>query len=109
MEPQLSTKPKPSPSRTWLLRLALMLGVPALLLGLAEGVFRLAGYGHPTSFFVASPHHENGELIENAKFAWRFLPPTLARASQHLARLAPFSVGVSRAPAVHLPQRRLGP
>ena len=82
MEPQLSTKPKPSPSRTWLLRLALMLGVPALLLGLAEGVFRLAGYGHPTSFFVASPHHENGELIENAKFAWRFLPPTLARASQ---------------------------
>ena len=82
MEPQLSTKPKPSPSRTWLLRLALMLGVPALLLGLAEGAFRLAGYGHPTSFFVASPHHENGELIENAKFAWRFLPPTLARASQ---------------------------
>lgn len=59
-----------------------MLGVPALLLGLAEGAFRLAGYGHPTSFFVASPHHENGALIENAKFAWRFLPPTLARASQ---------------------------
>ena len=82
MEPQLSTKPKPSPSRIWLLRLALMLGVPALLLGLAEGAFRLAGYGHPTSFFVASPHHENGALIENAKFAWRFLPPTLARASQ---------------------------
>ena len=82
MEPQLSKKPKPSPSRIWLLRLALMLGVPALLLGLAEGAFRLAGYGHPTSFFVASPHHENGALIENAKFAWRFLPPTLARASQ---------------------------
>ena len=82
MEPQLSTKPKPSPSRIWLLRLALMLGVPALLLGLTEGAFRLAGYGHPTSFFVASPHHENGALIENAKFAWRFLPPTLARASQ---------------------------
>jgi tetratricopeptide (TPR) repeat protein len=82
MEPQLSTKPKPSPSRIWLLRLALMLGVPALLLGLAEGAFRLAGYGHATSFFVASPHHENGALIENAKFAWRFLPPTLARASQ---------------------------
>ena len=59
-----------------------MLGVPTLLLGVAEGAFRLAGYGHPTSFFVASPHHENGALIENTKFAWRFLPPTLARASQ---------------------------
>ena len=47
-----------------------------------EGAFRLAGYGHPTSFFVASPHHEKGALIENTKFAWRFLPPTLARASQ---------------------------
>ncbi|MDP7585052.1 MAG: hypothetical protein QF920_04540, partial [Verrucomicrobiota bacterium] len=67
--------------RVWLLRLALMVCVPALLLGMAEGVLRLAGYGHPTSFFVASPHHE-GALIENAKFAWRFLPPTLARASQ---------------------------
>ena len=82
MEPQLSEKPKPSPVRIWLLRLALMLGVPALLLGVAEGAFRLAGYGHPTSFFVASTHHENGALIENAKFAWSFLPPTLARASQ---------------------------
>ena len=54
----------------------------ALLLGIAEGVFRLAGYGYPTSFFVASTHHEKGELIENAKFARSFLPQTLARASQ---------------------------
>ena len=46
MEPQLFTKPKPSPSRTWLLRLALMFGVPALLLGLAEGAFRLADGAH---------------------------------------------------------------
>ncbi len=81
MEPKSPTKSKPRPVRVWLLRLALMVCVPALLLGMAEGVLRLAGYGHPTSFFVASPHHE-GALIENAKFAWRFLPPTLARASQ---------------------------
>jgi len=59
-----------------------MVGVPALLLGLAEGVLRLAGYGQPTSFFVESPHHDGGALIENDKFAWRFLPPTLARSSQ---------------------------
>lgn len=64
------------------MRLALMVGVPALLLGLAEGVLRLAGYGQPTSFFVESPHHDAGALIENDKFAWRFLPSTLARASQ---------------------------
>ena len=82
MEPKASTQSMSSPSRTWLLRLGLMLGVPALLLGLIEGVFHLAGYGHSTSFFVVSSHHEKGALIENAKFTWRFLPPTLARASQ---------------------------
>ena len=82
MEPSLPKKPKPRPLRVWLLRLALMVCVPALLLGAAEGVLRLAGFGHPTSFFVASPHHDDGTLIENDKFAWRFLPPTLARASQ---------------------------
>ena len=79
MEPKPPTKPHPV--RVWLLRLALMVCVPALLLGVTEGVLRLAGHGHPTSFFVASPRHE-GVLIENTKFAWRFLPPKLARASQ---------------------------
>jgi len=82
MEHKPSTPPKPRATRTWLFRLVLMLAVPALLIGLAESLFRLAGYGHPTSFFVASPYHKNGALIENTKFAWRFLPPTLARASQ---------------------------
>ena len=81
MESRLPNKPKPRRPRVWLMRLALMVGVPALLIGLAEGVLRLAGYGHPTSFFVTSPH-DDGALIENDKFAWRFLPPTLARASQ---------------------------
>ena len=82
MESKSSTKPKPRAGRTWLLRLSLMVCVPVLLLGVAEGILRLAGYGHPSSFFVSSPHHGEGELIENARFAWRFLPPTLARASQ---------------------------
>jgi tetratricopeptide (TPR) repeat protein len=82
MEPKSSTKPKPRTGRTWFLRLSLMVCVPTLLLGVAEGILRLAGYGHSSSFFVSSPHHGEGELIENARFAWRFLPPTLARASQ---------------------------
>ena len=82
MESRLPNTPKPRRARVWLMRLALMVGVPALLLGLAEGVLRLAGYGQPTSFFVESPHHDDGVLIENDKFAWRFLPSTLARASQ---------------------------
>ena len=82
MESRLPNTPKPRRARVWLMRLALMVGVPALLLGLAEGVLRLAGYGQPTSFFVESPHHDGGALIENDKFAWRFLPSTLARASQ---------------------------
>ncbi len=82
MESRRAKKLKPRRVRVWLLRLALMVGVPALLLGIAEGLLRLGGYGHPTSFFVVSPHHDDGTLIENDKFAWRFLPPTLARASQ---------------------------
>ena len=82
MESRLPNTQKPRRARVWLMRLALMVGVPALLLGLAEAVLRLAGYGQPTSFFVESPHHDDGALIENDKFAWRFLPSTLARASQ---------------------------
>ena len=65
-----------------MMRIALMVCVSVLLLVLTEGVLRLAGYGHPTSFFVASPHQKDGALIENRRFAWRFPPPLTARALQ---------------------------
>ena len=67
--------------RVWIVRFALIFLVPLFLIGSVEGVFRLIGYGNPVSFFVSSSTVE-GELIENSKFAWRFLPAKLARAPQ---------------------------
>ncbi len=53
--------------------------VPLVLLGGVELVLRLAGYGHPTTFF--KPVTINGEacLVENDKFGLQFFPPELAR------------------------------
>ena len=68
-------------ARIWSVRLALVFLVPLFLIGSVEGVFRLVDYGSPVSFFVPSSHVE-GELIENSKFPWRFLPEKLARAPQ---------------------------
>jgi len=53
--------------------------VPLLILGSAEAGLRLAGYGHPTSFFIES--HDSGRraLVDNTWFGFRFFPPALAR------------------------------
>lgn len=53
--------------------------MPVLLLGGAEAVLRLAGYGYSTHFF--KPLRIGGEdfLVENDKFGLRFFPPELAR------------------------------
>lgn len=65
-----------SQHRKWLLRLGLAIVPTLLLLGGAELVLRLAGYGFDPHFFVPA---ENGQLRANEKFAWRFMPRTLAR------------------------------
>ncbi|MBM4016919.1 MAG: tetratricopeptide repeat protein [Planctomycetes bacterium] len=59
--------------RAWLLRAALAVLAPAAALGALEAGLRLAGYGHPTDFFV--PSDSGPALTANPFFARRFCPP----------------------------------
>jgi tetratricopeptide (TPR) repeat protein len=52
---------------------------PAILVA-AELALRLAGWGHPTGFFVRSETGPADLYSENPKFGWRFFPQRLARA-----------------------------
>lgn len=80
-----SSAAKPAPSqlltgrRLWLFRILAMTLVPLLLLGGLELVLRLAGYGHPTTFFKSATINGEACLVENDKFGLRFFPPELAR------------------------------
>ena len=50
---------------------ALVVVVPALLVGAAELLLRLFGYGYPTSFFVKTDDGQT--LTTNRRFGWRFM------------------------------------
>ncbi len=65
--------------RRWWFRLSAMVAVPLLVLLLAEGLLRLAGYGYPTGFFKRGDIE--GQLVwtDNHDFGRRFFPPGLAR------------------------------
>src|SRR5947209_3277715 len=58
--------------RRWAGRLALMLLVPAVLLGALEMGLRLFGYGYPTSFFQKMEDGLN--YTANRCFGWQFFP-----------------------------------
>lgn len=80
----MSDEPTGDPSppltgwRRWAFPLAAAVLVPALLLGLLEGGLRLAGVGHPTTFFI--PLEGAPEAVTtNPRFGWRFFPPEIAR------------------------------
>ncbi len=62
--------------------------MPALCLTLGELLLRLFGYGYETAFFVG--HRATGPAwrVENQRFAWRFVPRTLAKTPEPLL-LAP--------------------
>ncbi len=62
------------------MRLAAAVLVPLALLGGAELALRVAGAGHPTSFYL--PLAGRDALTTNPRFGWRFFPPTLARTPQ---------------------------
>jgi tetratricopeptide (TPR) repeat protein len=85
--PKRSPSPAPSarsspisPARRWLFRLVAIVLGPLLFLLLLEAGLRLAGVGHPMSFFL--PMQINGKdcLVENDRFGWRFFGPEMARA-----------------------------
>lgn len=67
-------------ARKWLFRLAALVLLPLALLGGIEGGLRWAGYGYPTSFFLARGGGDGERVIENARFGWRFFGPVMARA-----------------------------
>lgn len=62
-----------------LFRLAALVGIPLLLLGLLELGLRLAGYGYPTAFLLPTTHDDQAVLIQNNQFGWRFFGKDVAR------------------------------
>jgi tetratricopeptide (TPR) repeat protein len=77
-----------SARRLWLMRLAAATVVPLLVLGGVELGLRLVGYGYQTSYFLPSKIAGQNFLIPNSRFAYRFFPPTLARAPLPMRMLA---------------------
>ncbi|MGC9450536.1 MAG: tetratricopeptide repeat protein [Oceanipulchritudo sp.] len=65
--------------RRWLMGLATMVLIPALLLGVLELVLRAAGFGHRTGYYVAAELEGIEYRVPNPYFSHRFFPPALAR------------------------------
>ena len=77
--------PPVSPKRKWLFRLMAAVLSPLLFLLFLELGLRLSGFGYVTSFFLPSKIKGREVLIQNNRFAWRFLGPDMARAPSPLA------------------------
>lgn len=75
----ISGRPPPPKWRRWVFRFVAAVGVPLLLLGGLELGLRVAGYGHPTSFFVREKIDDREVLVENERFGLRFFPTAVAR------------------------------
>src|SRR5262245_12900635 len=81
--PRPATKPSPAPTskaRRWVFRLIAVFVVPALFFSVLEIGLRLAGVGHPVSFFLPKNIDGKESVIENERFGWRFFGPEMARA-----------------------------
>lgn len=64
--------------RRWF-RLGAALLVPLVGIALIELVLRLIGFGYETAFFVRHRAVDPSLRVENQRFAWRFVPHTLAK------------------------------
>jgi tetratricopeptide (TPR) repeat protein len=80
-----------SRSRLWLFRFAALLSPIILFLAL-EGVLRLFGFGHPTSFFLPATIDGHRMWIQNDHFADRFLGREMTREP------FPFAISEVRSP-----------
>lgn len=96
-----ATPPSPPPRpritgwRKWVLRLALVVLAPALVLAAAEVALRVAGYGYPTRFFLGADDAGNHKI--NRRYGWQFFPREIARAPHPCvlpARKAPGTVRI---------------
>jgi tetratricopeptide (TPR) repeat protein len=69
--------------------------IPVLLFVLAEVALRVVGYGYPTSIAVRYEVNGMPSCCSNPKFAWRFFPPTIARA------VNAFTFGAEKSPQTY--------
>ena len=69
--------PPISARRLWLFRIIAAIIIPILLVVLLEVVFRIAGYGFPTSAFVKCNIKGQTVYCTNNKFGWLFFPPEI--------------------------------
>ena len=69
--------------RLWVFRLIAVVGIPLVLLLLAELVLRAVGYGYPAGTVVKCTVKGRPAYCSNAKFGWRFFPPEIAREFDH--------------------------
>ena len=77
-------------------RLAVVGLVPSLLLILCEGVLRLAGVGHPASFFVRRESNGRSVWAGNPWFGLSYFPAALVRSPSPVEILAAKPAGVYR-------------
>ncbi len=73
------SQPVISIRRRRLFQLLAVTGVPLLGLILFELALHVAGYGHPTSFFLTTRINGRTVFVENDQFGRRFFPARLAR------------------------------
>jgi tetratricopeptide (TPR) repeat protein len=85
-----------SSRRLWLFRLSAMILGPLVVFGSVELALRLAGYGHPTSFFLRTRIRGHDFYVPNAKFTFRFFSATQARSSLPILMAANKSTNVYR-------------
>ncbi len=71
--------PPPVARGSWWFRLAALVVMPLLVLGVSEVALRMAGYGYPTGLFEKVRIEGKDWLLNNEKFSLRFFPPELSR------------------------------
>jgi len=71
--------------RLWLFRIIALTVIPPLLFLLLELGLRIIGYGFSPSAIIECEVNGKACYCNNAKFAWQFFPPTIARESSPFA------------------------
>jgi tetratricopeptide (TPR) repeat protein len=71
-------------------------GGPVAFFLVLEGALRLAGYGHPTSFFLSRTVEGRPVWVDNWQFTWRFMPRVLARNPHPLVMPREKAAGTTR-------------
>lgn len=70
--------------------------LPSVIILFLECLLRIAGYGHPSSFFIRRSIANREVFTENPRFGWLFFPPRLARTVPRLSIPAKKPPGVFR-------------